>query len=282
MAILAIFVTIKDIESTMWKWILFGLFIILAIIGFIASYLVEIKEQNAAKERGKTMQNQIIDLGKQLTDIFMNRELNTKDIEEIILLRFKEIFNSSEEDAKKFAESLSLPEKLEEMKSLSLKGQELGIKLLLKWKPLYDFVRKNFDDRIYELERKNMIKSFNKDNEQEIVSIERPAKTNTVIRNIIFPNGNQLRVQLFSGEIKSSQLVANPRITIEQITSTHSYPLFYIDFRDSYIQLYLFNPSKSFTTEKDDPLSDEEFRTKVTEAISNSIQLVYLEDIQDK
>jgi hypothetical protein len=284
MALLAFFPTIMDIKKTIWKWILFGIFILLACIGGYANYRVEQREQiDTEKQRRDDQRNQENTI-KRFVDIFTRREFNTKDLEEITTLLYKDIYRSSPEDAKKWAQNLisSSSEKQEEIKSISAKGEELGSKLLLKWQPLYTVILKEFDDRIYELERKNMVKSLKQDSKQSIVTVNKVTTPRVVVRKALFPNGHSIEIFLFPAEVKNGKLINKPAIRFEEYINEQYYDsLFLIRFELDSVKVSLFYQTNSFAT-RTDARCDEEFRTKLTNAIAHSIELVYFNDKQRK
>lgn len=283
MALLAFFPTIMEIKKTVTKWILFVIFIILASIGGYANYLVENQEQIEREEQRKEDQRKSEESVKHWVHIFTKKELNTKDLEEITSLLYKDIYHSSEKDAKKWAQDVlsSSPEEQEEMKSLSARGEELGNRLRLQWRPLYTYILKAFDDRITELQNrnKNLIKSSFKDDTKDIVLVENVKQQYSLLREVQFQHGNAIRIYMLSARIQGGQLLDSPYIVINQDVNGARDNPFRLNFSTREYWLYHYN--EPYHTTKGF-LEDKDFHDKITSAINKILKFVVYEEIQTK
>jgi hypothetical protein len=208
-----------------------------------------------------------------------------KQIEEIIALKHKVIFASSEEDAKRWAKELleSSPRKESEVKSLAASGRELADKLLLRWNPLYDFFQKELDNRISELKQTGLIT----DSEQiqaELLVVDSESRA-VPIRRITFLGNLErfsIMVYLFQGQIHRGNLVKPPHLQFEEHVNWASYMPVSLIFRAEAISFEhrteIPQPTqiKEYKAMGEDPLSDQEFRRALSTAIGNSLSFVYL------
>ena len=177
---------------------------------------------------------------KQVLDAVASKALDTKTLEEIIALKYKVIFNSSEENAKRWAkEFLDSPAKEQELKSLANNGQEFADKLRLRWQPFYDFILKEFDDRISELSKRNLLKpnpnpAYNPyyKSDAQLVVVDKGAQ-HGMIRDVRFKNGGVIQIFFSQGQIHGGILRVEPRLYVTESVNGAGYkPLFFNFYKD--------------------------------------------------
>lgn len=210
----------------------------------------------------------------------VKKELDYEDLKELITLKHKDIFQSTDETATKWADDFikSLPEKQSGLESLLDKGKELEKRLTLKWQPLYEFILKEFDARVLKLKENDFIESFNK-KEQSIFRKDAFEGYNTQIRTLVFHNGSYIWIEFRPALMQGGVIREEPSIRFwEIINGVRNVDGIRLIFGDKEIQFTYKN--KVFRTTEKDPLDDAEFRKKLIEAIGNTITSGYLLDAQ--
>lgn len=253
-----------------WLQVLIDVLLVALIIPICVNLMMPIfqREQQRKEEEFK----------EQVTSYLLKEKMSTEDIKELISLKYKEIFKSSEEDAKKWTNKFlsSLPERKSDVDSLLIKGEELANKLRLKWQPLYDYILLQIDTRINELMKKDENIKFQK-YDLDIISIDssrRPGR----IREIEFTNGCHIRIQVYPAQIQNGLLTEFPIITFAEISNQLTSPVFMIGFFEDNFEIDSVNKRYEdieFTTQND-PLDNEEFKNKLSEAINKIITSVYM------
>jgi hypothetical protein len=221
---------------------------------------------------------------RQILEILASKVLDTKQLEEIIASKHAALFNSSQEEAAKWAKDLVESSKANEaeLKSLALSGKELADKLTLKLKPVCDFIMQEFDSRISELTKRGLLKpqQFSPDPSIELIVVDKSPRRDVVIRDIEFKNGAGMRIYLLQAQIHRGKLIGEPAIYFdESVDGARFQPLY---FRLMSKQLRLLPEKTDMGTDHkpktEDSLSDEEFRRKISTAIGDSIRFIYLHD----
>lgn len=114
---------------------------------FIASHVQDNRNKEVQAKNEKFQQTPL--------NTVSSNTANTEQLDEQIKPIHKEIFLSSNEDAKKFVKNLlaDLNTRNNGLQRLSNNSSEMVNKLNLKWKPFFNFVIAAFDDRINELNK---------------------------------------------------------------------------------------------------------------------------------
>lgn len=214
-------------------------------------------------------------------DSIVKNKMNSEDIEELIFYKYKNIFESSEEEAKLWVNNFlkTLPDKKLELNSLSKKSEEYIDKLNLEWKPTCELVLKQFDNRINELIKQNENIKIEKENYNLIINVDSNKYKVQKIRIVEFPNGNSIFINFEPARIQRGILIEGIEIVFfEQLKNGYTCAVFSINLDQ---QLFQINPrnkryeSIDCRTNKN-PMEDDNFRNKISEAINKIISSVYL------
>jgi len=208
-------------------------------------------------------------------------KMSSKDIEELIFYKYKNIFESSEEEAKLWVNNFlkTLPDKKSELDSLSEKSEEYIGKLTLKWKPTCDLILKQFDDRINELIKQNENIKIEKENYNLIIDVDSNKYEVPKVRSVEFTNGNSIFINFEPAKIQRGILIEGIEIVFfEQLKNGYTINAFSIDLDQ---RLYQINPRneryKSIDTRTNqNPIKDDNFRKKISESLNKIISSVYL------
>jgi hypothetical protein len=226
---------------------------------------------------------------KQIIQLLSTKILDTQQLQELIAMKYAAVFASSKEDSEKWAKELleSAQAKEAELRSLSVTGKELSEKLSLQWKPMYDFILKEFDDRASALAARNLFKAQAKPEHNlyykgsgELMVIDRPAKAQVWLRDVRFPNDGIIQIFLDSGRIHRGKFIGGPVLYFQESVNGIRFKPFRYRFETSELTLYpeVGGGGKIHKPNNPDPLLDQEFRGKISTAIGNSIQFIYLND----
>jgi len=227
----------------------------------------------------------IEELQRQMIDLLASKLLDTKQLEELIASKYAAVFNSSQQDAAKWAKDLLESAKASEaeLKFLALSEKELADKLTLKMKPLRDFILQEFDNRMSELTKRGLLypQQFTPDDSSiELIVLNKQPHLKLPIRDIEFKNGGGIHIFLVQAQVRNGKLIGEPRFYVEEIVDGVSFEPLFMHLLSKVLTLHS-EKSDKVTTHKpntDDPLSDEEFRHKISTAIGDSISFIYLRD----
>lgn len=222
---------------------------------------------------------------RQIIELLGSKVLDTKQLEELMASKYAAVFSSSREDAANWAKDLVESSKASEaeFKSLALSEKELADKLTLKLKPLRDFILQEFDSRMSELTKRGLLypQQFTPDDPNiEFIVFNKQPHFKVLVRDIEFKNGGGIHIYLVQGQVRSGKLIGEPRFYIEEIVDGVSFEPLFIRLLSKELTLHSEKTDK-ITTHKpktDDPLSDEEFRRKISTSIGGSISFIYLRD----
>jgi hypothetical protein len=222
--------------------------------------------------------------------------MSTEEIQQIIAWKYKAIFNSTEEDAVRWGKRLfdTPSTKQADFDSLAVDGQKLAETFTLRWKPLYEYVLKLFDDYAIELHKRGLLKPsaradrmpFDKVN-RDLIVVDRPSLQRAIVRDIRFPNGGVVQILLSQGQIHRGKIkegVVALRFD-ESVNGVRYTPI--------RIELSIDKVWASFDKEQGgnytyqsnwdkDPLSDQAFRHRLSGAIGNSLEFIHLNDRASK
>src|SRR6266404_4246757 len=216
----------------------------------------------------------IEELQRQMIDLLASKLLDTKQLEELIASKYAAVFNSSQQDAAKWAKDLLESAKASEaeLKFLALSEKELADKLTLKMKPLRDFILQEFDNRMSELTKRGLLypQQFTPDDSSiELIVLNKQPHLKLPIRDIEFKNGGGIHIFLVQAQVRNGKLIGEPRFYVEEIVDGVSFEPLFMHLLSKVLTLHS-EKSDKVTTHKpntDDPLSDEEFRHKISTAI---------------
>lgn len=212
-------------------------------------------------------------------------KMSSEDIEELIFNKYKDIFESSEKEAKLWANNFlaTLPEKRAELESLSKKSEEYINKLSLKWKPICDLILKQFDDRINELVKRNENIIIEKKKYKLIIDIDSNKYETQKVRFVEFTNGNSIFINFEPAKIQRGVLIEGVEIVFfEKLKNGNTTSDFAIDLDQDLSQI---NPRNKHYKNIDirsnkNPMEDDNFLSKITEALNKIISSVYLLELK--
>lgn len=232
-----------------------------------------------------------IDEGKfrqQVRDAMLDRGLDTKEIEEIIASKYKNIFETTDDEAKQWAKNYlnSLTEKQQSMNSLNQSSKDLGNRFIDKWNPVIDYILRVFDERIEELEVRNLIDSKNITKIKEIddiIQVENPnLSKRSELRFVKFPNGNTMQIILIHGAIQGGKILSYPFVDFTETINGIRYSPINIGIYSDFARITQFKEPERSTGEsyesENDVLGDSNFRKFLVSAINHSLEYVYTED----
>lgn len=209
------------------------------------------------------------------------QKVDYTQLEQLLNLKYKDIFKSSEEEAEKWAGEFldSLSDLRNENTKIDKKSQELSEALKLKWGPTYKYILTSFDKRVEELSKKSKTKlEVYKD--VSIVSADRVNQGQEILRKVVFPNGNHLIVELHTGVVDSGKITWFPNLIFRENISGTQTTVFVVSFRDNYCEMQIGHPRHegvlNGVVAKDDPLKDEKFLRMFKKAINRAFESGFL------
>jgi len=214
----------------------------------------------------------------------VEEKMSSEDIEGLIFNKYRDIFESSEKEAKLWANNFlaTLPEKRVELESLSKKSEEYINKLSLKWKPICDLILKQFDDRINELIKRNENIIVEKKEYKLIMDIDSNKYEIQKVRFVEFANGNSIFISFEPARIQRGIITEGIEIVyFEQLKNGNTTCDFAIYINQDLYQISPRNnrngyyESVGYRTTKN-PIEDEHFRNKLSEALNKIISSAYL------
>jgi hypothetical protein len=220
-----------------------------------------------------------------LTDAIVKQELETENIERIISEKYRNVFDATDKEARKWAEDFArtLSEKRAALTDLSTKSKELRDKYYLRWHPLYEYALDSFDKRISELQRRDSGIDVIA-NDVPIVIADDFSNISETIRNVKFPNGNKISVRLHPGRIEHGLLIDKPNLIFGQtIEGQYSGSVFIIGFHNDQYELIIGHPVRYRNVlqemkTREDPLLHVDFRCEIIKALNLTIESVYLHE----
>jgi len=214
----------------------------------------------------------------------VEEKMSSEDIEGLIFNKYKDIFESSEKEAELWVNNFlkTLPEKRAELESLSKKSEEYINKLSLKWKPICDLILKQFDDRINELIKRNENIIVEKKEYKLIMDIDSNKYEIQKVRFVEFANGNSIFISFEPARIQRGIITEGIEIVyFEQLKNGNTTCDFAIYINQDLYQISPRNnrngyyESVGYRTTKN-PIEDEHFRNKLSEALNKIISSAYL------
>lgn len=212
-----------------------------------------------------------------LKGIYSN-SVDMKQLDEFIQLKYRDIFNSSTEDASAFAKKLlnELDKNKDKFIDLSKQSEEVIRKLYLKWKPFYEFMLSTIDNRIGELAKYDNTIEYHKIGHNPIIyDAELKQYTLTALRYLNIKGKTSFMIYYQPGIVRQGLLIKNFVITFTE----PPYHAFELEFSEDGISLNpdykKYNMLRSRTI-NDDPLDDTEFKEKTIQAINILISSSYI------
>ena len=169
------------------------------------------KEQNEKKEHFR----------KTVINAIYEKKMDRSKLDELIENKYREIFDTSEKEAKKYTQDLlrSLDAKRKHLSELSAKSKELEDVYYARWKPFLKSLLTQFDAIISELINGGQrLEIENKIIDYKLVvdTAEEQART-TTIRKVRFGNGNIIRIEFEPAKIESGIFISRGRLMFHSI-----------------------------------------------------------------
>jgi len=212
-------------------------------------------------------------------------KLNDKDLEDLISYQYREIFESSQGDAKRWARELidSMLEKKEKLGVLAEHTEEIVQKLRFKWWPLHMYALDQFDKRINELQKHNpSIKiELAIDKYDLILDIDSITYRTFDVRKVVFPNGNLITIKFEPASIQRGVLIEGTELNFtENLKFAGLSYAFSIACNEKIIQI---NPRNNRYSDidirtEDDPLMVDDFKDTLAKGINKLITSAYLHE----
>lgn len=219
---------------------------------------------------------------RQLIAILSESSSKTQDMEELLSLKYKEIFRMSEEESRVWVEEFrrSLAEKRKDLKIVSVKGKEMADRLSIRWNPFYQYILKQFDDRVQGLAQDDHGTSITKNN-LKLVFVDNFSGIDETIRRTTFPNNNSIIAKMRPAQVERGILVDTPRIDfLVSVPGEFQEAALSIVLTEKGASVHATNsryvPLMEDATTDQDPLIDERFRRIIADSIGKLITFVYL------
>ena len=204
---------------------------------------------------------------------------DTSTIKEIIQLRYKEIFDSTEAQAEDWAKNFlsSLESKKKQANTLKKDTQDFGQRLIQKWQPFYEFTFIDFDSKIKKLSQHVQITTA-KEDPPTLLNINSAERYRKIVRTVSFPSGSKLLVEVDSGVLDRGKLVRYPSIIFREQREGNLDIIFYLSFYEDHIKV---EPNiRHWESIKRDrfqgDLLSTENQTKLRKYISYSIEWLFI------
>jgi hypothetical protein len=213
-----------------------------------------------------------------IVEAIHNDKINTDTVRELMRLRYKEVFEASEAEAKKWVNKFlgSLSDRQLQARELELTSNELAQRLSLRWEPVYTFILASLDTRVRALSKHIDISSTVKNNVQ-FFTMDGTHRTQRM-RTITFPNGSILAVDAASGQIVKGVLAGDPRLIFREERNGNTDIIFYLRLMQDKVMLLVDNKHKQVLKESDlegDFLSEQN-RRLLEQAVNYSIEWLIL------
>lgn len=257
------------------RWIQITLSVVFAAVLSPAIFHIIINwNERKREETGQQFRNAVI------KGIYQQK-IDYAQLEELLSLKYKEVFESSENEAKKWAGEFldSLSDKRDEKTKIAKKTQELSEALKLKWGPTYKYLLASFDKRVEELV-KNSSTKLEVTKDVPIVSVNKVNQGQEILRKVVFPNGNHLIVELHTAVVDSGKITWFPNLIFRENINATQTTVFVVVFRDGWCGIEVGHPRHHGILEKvvvkDDPLEDEKFLRMFNKAINRAFESSFL------
>ena len=243
----------------------------------ITAYIQDIKDQRVQSKNEKFQ--------KILLNSIYSDSINLDQLNELIELKHKDIFQSSTEEAEIFTKNLlaDIEKKRKGLVELSDNSAAMIKKLYLKWKPFFDFVLATFDDRVDELlKHDNRIEYIKNSGNPKLINpiiydADLKQYGRTSLRNFTLRSEKGVtgfNINYNPGQVREGLCIKELVMTI----SEGRYQAFQFHFTEDGIRL---DPDYKrykmrVNSNMNDPLEDVELREKTIETINLLISSIYI------
>lgn len=262
-------------EKLKKRWVQVTLSIIFSAVLSPAIFHIIVSWNNRQREEAELQFRDAV-----ITGLY-NQKVEYKQLEQLLILKYKEIYDSGEKEAERWANNFlaSLQDKRVEEERIEIQTQELVAALELRWNPFYKFLLSIFDRRATLL-MKNSSTELAETKDVPIVTSNQAHQNQEILRKIIFPNGNQLHVELHTAVVDNGKITWYPNVIFRELIKGSQTTVFVITFRDNTFALQVGHPRHEGFLEEgivhDDPLEDEKFLSLVNKAINRAFESGFL------
>ncbi|MDP3723932.1 MAG: hypothetical protein Q8R91_10660 [Candidatus Omnitrophota bacterium] len=218
---------------------------------------------------------------RQLIAVVAESSSKTQDMKELLSLKYKEVFRSSEQEARKWVEEFlySLPEKKRALEAVSEKSNELADRLNIRWDPFYQHVLKQFDDRVQGLAQNDHSISISK-SDLKLIFVDNFSSIDETVRRVTFPNNSSIILKVTPAQLERGVLVNTPKITFFiSVPGEFQEAALLIALNEKGALIHAANPRYVSLIEDaitdQDPLADEKFRGVVADSMGRLIVFAY-------
>lgn len=239
---------------------------------FITSYVQNIQNKPIL-EKNENFQRTL------LNSVYSN-SVNKEQLDELIKLKHKEIFQSSTEDAEVFARKLldDLETKKNDLEELSNNSSEMVNKLYLKWKPFWDFVVAAIDDRVNELIKSDNRLKLDTGGHNPIISDVDLRKYGPTSLRSISNEGKTLFSSYYEpGQVREGLCIKDLYMIFRERGGYVAFQFHFSEDKVALSPVYKRYSKLNAHTNLNDPLEDEEFRRTTIEAINLLISSSYIQ-----
>lgn len=259
-------------DNLKWRWLQITITVIFAAILSPTIFHIIVSINNRAHEDAERQ------FRKAVIEGLYNQTVENRDLEQLLKLKYKDAFSSTEKEAKQWASDFlsTLPQKRENKKNLRNQSNKLVAKLELRWSPLYQFIIKSFDTRVQEL-TKASLGALVESKDIHLVTNNQVNQTQTILRKFKFSNGNSLSLRVYTAVVDNGKVTWYPNIIFsEYLKDNNSTTVFSVNFRQNYFELEAGHPRhkgyiKQLRTH-DDPLKDSKFVEMLNTAINHAFE----------
>lgn len=215
-----------------------------------------------------------------LTGLY-NQNADYKDFEELLKLKYRDVFLSTEQEAKQWVKDFlnRLSRMRTEQETLKDKDQILVAKLEVEWGPLYKYLLTSFDKRAEELATRfeNIIIESQ---DERLVKSDQANQSQLHLRKVTFPNGNQLTVKIHTAVVENGMVTWYPNLIISESTKGGQNTVFVITFRAKEFALSVGHPRhRGFIDEvksQTEPLANQHFLEGIKKALNRAFESGFL------
>ena len=206
-----------------------------------------------------------------------NQNADYKDLQELIKLKYKDVFLSTEQEADQWVEDFlnKLSQMRVKQETLKDENQMLVAKLELQWGPLYKYLLTSFDKRAEGLASRLENISI-ESHDAPLVKSDQVNQSQVYLRNITFPNGNQLKVQVHTAVVEHGMVTWYPNLIFSESTKGGQNTVFVVTFRDNQFELSGGHPRhQGFIDEvksQADPLGNRQFLAGIKKAMNRAFE----------
>lgn len=206
-----------------------------------------------------------------------NQNADYKDLQELIKLKYKDVFLSTEQEADQWVEDFlnKLSQMRVKQETLKDENQMLVAKLELQWGPLYKYLLTSFDKRAEGLASRLENISI-ESHDAPLVQSDQVNQSQLYLRNITFPNGNQLKVEVHTAVVEYGIVTWYPNLIFSESTKGGQNTVFVVTFRDNQFELIGGHPRhQGFIDEvksQTDPLGNQQFLAGIKKAMNRAFE----------